>query len=369
MAKILIYGNANSQLVKNRGLIGQKGGHQIFWISPLKVILPGVTSFGLPGYVFQGRYLRAILEPFLVWRVIRRVKPDLVHVHYASKGLGAIPLMGKTPLIVSVMGSDILPEAGFRGIYAPFTRLLLNHADVITSKSEYLDKALIKIGNYRKKIVRVAWGVDLTVFKPGRETKSWRRELKIPSDHYVFFEPRSARPLYNKHVVINAFSKYQKLGGPPAILLMATGSPDQTYLRDLRAQIGKLGLTDRVRFLDLISAEDMADLFCLANTIISTPQSDGFPQSFLEALACGRELLIGDLPQYTEITKTYVGIETVPTGDTNALADKMLAVARQPPKNKSGKSGNRRTLNLKANLVHENQLVLELYADLLKEHG
>ena len=152
MAKILIYGNPRSPLVRIRGLIGRENGHKIFWVSAEKANISGVKAFGLPSPISRSWVLRVFFEPFLIWRTIRQVRPDIVHVHYASKGLSAIPLIGKIPLVVTVMGSDIMTEAGYRGPYAFFTRILLNRADFITSKSDYMDKRLKSIGSYQNKI-------------------------------------------------------------------------------------------------------------------------------------------------------------------------------------------------------------------------
>lgn len=365
MAKILVYGNPASPLVRSRGLIGQEGKHQIFWVSFVKANLPEVTAFGFPAYFSRFRLLKAILEPFLVIWALWLARPDIIHVHYASKGLGAIPLLGKTPLIVSVMGSDILPQAGYKGIFAPFTRLLLNRAVLITSKSTYMDRALRAIGDYENKIERVVWGIDTELFKPGKPVEHWQKKLNIPKGKIVFFEPRNAKPLYNKHIVIEAFSKYQKMGGLPAHLLLAIGSSDRHYLNRIKNQINRLNLGNTVHLLDPLSAGEMAEMFCLADVTISVPQSDGLPQSFFEALACESFLLLGDLPQYGDIVKHCAGVETVEVGNADLLAKKMVSIASRSAMRTKARGANRNYVKLHADRRNQTELMLRIYTRIL----
>lgn len=321
MARILIVGDPTNPLVRARGLLGQRAGHQIFWFSVQRASLPDVTHFFMPLFAQQNSVVRAILRPVYLLAAIKKTKPDIIHVHYAQTGIAVFLLMNFHPLIVTVMGGDILPERGYYGIPSFFIRMLLENADCITSKSDFMDVALGNIGNYRNKIRRVTWGVNLDHFHPNRDVTSLRTRLHIPPDDLVFFDARLARPLYNKHIIIEAFAAYLREGGMSATLLISESFPDPAYVAKLRQQVSILGVTKKIRFVGAIPHGEIADYYVLADLTISVPLSDGLPQTLYEAYACGSFLILGDLPQYAGVVEDGVTTRLVSVGDVNSLKE------------------------------------------------
>ena len=366
MAKILTVGNPKSPLVKQRGLVGQLDGHKIFWFSAQKAKLPDVQAFGLPAIFSKSLIARAILEPLFLMNVIRTVKPDLIHVHYASKGLSAIPLSRFHPLIVSTMGSDIMPAAAYRGLYAPFIKYLLDHADLITAKSPFMDEALFAIGDYAHKIRRVTWGVELEHFRLERSPQMLREEWSIPEKDIVFFDPRAARPLYNKHIILQAFAKYVELDRKAATLLVAEFNASRRYLFDLKNLADKLGIMHKVRFIEDIAPDKMADYLSLADVVISIPSSDGFPQTLYEAMACGSFLIVSDMPQYKHVFEDNVTAKFVDVNSISALTDGMSWTVQHPEIRKRARKLGREYVRIHANRQSQNQLVNQLYAELIE---
>jgi glycosyltransferase involved in cell wall biosynthesis len=330
MAKILIVGNPESPLVRERGLVGQEAGHQIFWFYRHKVNIPGVTSFGLPAPLAQLPRFHHFCEPFYLAHAIKNIHPDLIHVHFASKGLLALPLSHFHPLAVTTMGSDIAPTVGYRGVYAPFTRMLLDAADCITVKSGYMEQMLAQIGDFAHKIKHITWGVDLDLFRPDRDTKSLRANMRIPDRALVFFDPRAMRPLYNKHLLLEAFRLYINSGGPETVLLLEGNQADNRYLGKLKKRVKKWGFEDIVHFLPLQNQDGMADLYALADVVISVSNSDGFPQSIYEAWAGGRFMILSDLPQFREDFNDGATARLIDISDTHSLVNALLWVAEHP---------------------------------------
>jgi glycosyltransferase involved in cell wall biosynthesis len=139
------------------------------------------------------------------------------------------------------------------------------------------------------------------------------------SKDFVIFEPRNAKPLYNKHIAVEAFSMLRKTH-PNSILLLASGNSDPAYLGQLKSQVQRLRLQDSVRFLEKLSPIEMAELYNIADLTVSVPRTDGFPQSIYEALACGSRLLLSDLPQYNDFVSAFQAVPVVEIGDASATA-------------------------------------------------
>ncbi len=366
MAKILVVGNSLSPLTRERGLVGQANGHQIFWFSSHRVDLPNVISLGPPK--FFGRPGRYILDPLFLWITIHKVKPDLIHVHYADQGRRTPILLRYHPLVVTTMGGDILPDQLCHGFSAIRVRALLNQADCITSKSSFLDQALYRIGNYHGKIRRITWGIDLNSFRSDRNVNYLREKLNIPPDHIVFFDPRMCKPFYNKHIILNSFARYLRNSGRSAILLVAELFAETKYADGLRKRAKDLGINDKVRFLGEIEKTNMPDYYALADATISIPPSDGLPQTIYEAMACGSFMILSDLPQYRDIVEEKVTALLVPPNDEDAIGEAMVWVSRQPDLRDRVIRVGRTYVEKHANWHEQILLVNQIYDELFKRY-
>jgi len=364
MAKILVVGDVGSPLIRARGLIGRAAGHEISFVSPRDASVPGAKVFALPQRIARTGVIRPLGMSLLVDRAIRQVRPDIIHVHYAYQAFATIPLIRFHPLIVSVMGGDVLADQGYRGHRPRLVKLLLDHADAITSKSDFLDAALAEIGDYRRKLHRVTWGIDLHHFHPSRDTSPLRRRLLIDATELVFFDPRLAEPLYNKHVILQAFARYLAIG-PPAVLVVSELGGSAEYLAALRRIAAELGIAERVRFVGVIDHADMADFYALADVTISIPSSDGFPQTIYEAAACGSFLIVGDLPQYGEALRDGLMARLVKVAEADDLAKALSWLAQHPDARAEGVKAGREFVTRTANKAAEERGVVRIYDDLL----
>ena len=291
-------------------------------VGDVRVFAPSATIRGI-------RAVRQAAMPFVLSRAMHEVRPDLIHVHYAYQALGACILRGFHPLVVSVMGGDILPDQGYHGYRARLVRCLLNSADCITSKSEFLDAALRAIGPYQQRIRRVTWGVDLNHYSRTRDTTSLRRRLGIDVGELVFFDARLADALYNKDVILAAFARYLKTGRR-AVLIVSELFGRVEFLAQLRQRARDLDIAEKVRFVGRIDPREMADYYALADVTISVPASDGFPQTIYEAAASGSFLVLSDLPQYREAIRDGLMGRHVRPGDPAALAAALVWFVDHP---------------------------------------
>ncbi|MBE0673395.1 MAG: glycosyltransferase [Bacteroidales bacterium] len=119
----------------------------------LKALGLEITHFCITGKGIRG-YLAALPK---LRRVIKEVKPDVVHAHYAWSGFLA-SLAGTGPLVVSLMGSE---ARGGRTMRTIIRHAASGHWDYTIVKSASMATAL-KIRRYRV----LANGVDTSRFTP-----------------------------------------------------------------------------------------------------------------------------------------------------------------------------------------------------------
>jgi len=366
--RILILGDPNSPLIWERGQVGHKAGYEIYWYSAPKADSKGLAgAFGPPLSRFSK--ISALWSPLSLRQTIHRVQPNLIHVHPAYQHVYTFVLSRFKPLILTVMGGDVLPDQFFNGHRKWFIKKLLDAADIITSKSSFLDRALNQIGHYAHKIRRVTWGIDTQEFRPGMNVDFLRRRWNIQTDEFVFFCPRICQPFYNKHITIQAFGQYLRESGGKAKLIVAEFFPDKTYCLQLRKLVSELNLSEQVCFVGEIAREEMSAYFNLSEIMIAAPPSDGMPQSLYEAMACGTFPILGNLPQYQEIVRDGVNGRLVRIGDVEALAEAMRWAAHHSQERKTAALINRQCIVEVANKETQDRFMNAIYDELCEKYS
>jgi glycosyltransferase involved in cell wall biosynthesis len=250
---------------------------------------------------------------------IRRLAPDLVHAHYV-RGLAWGLLLGRFhPCVATPWGSDVLEEQGaFREWYSrPLTSAVLRRADVVTAHSGYMAGRIQSLCPQRR-ITRVGWGIDLSLFRRGLratpEAQALRRRWQLP-DRQIIFSPRLAQPFYHHHRLLEALPMVREKV-PKAVAVIPEYCPDQAYVLQLRRLAQNLGIADHVRFVRAIPYREMPVWLNLADAAVMLPPSDGMPNTLLEAMACGAIPVLNRLPHYAEwVSHGRNGYLVDPDGD------------------------------------------------------
>ena len=97
---------------------------------------------------------------------------------------------------------------------------------------------------------------------------------------------------------------------PDALYLVVGDGDDRPRLEALAAE---LGVTEKVRFVGLVSSEELPDYFRVADVFVMPSTGEGFGIVFLEAMACGIPVIGGNKD-----------------GSLDALADGVLGFAVDP---------------------------------------
>jgi glycosyltransferase involved in cell wall biosynthesis len=243
---------------------------------------------------------------------IHSFAPDLLHLHYAGGKLATMAtLAGVRPLVVSVMGGDVLPEqheGGLSALERRATRRVLDEADLILVKSHALLSVLPAFGDAAAKAEVVRWGVDPERFRRDLEAgRAMRERLGVGPEDRVVLSPRPLRPLYNVHLVVDAMASVLRRV-PAALLVVTEYGADPVYRAALEGRASELGIGKRVRFVGARSPGEMPALYSLAEVAVSVPFSDGLPQSLFEAMAGGCPVVVGRLPAYDEILDDHTAV-------------------------------------------------------------
>ncbi len=247
--------------------------------------------------------------------ILRRVDADVLHAQYLT-GYGWLArLSGFHPYVLTVWGSDVFVTARTSRLARIWAWASLRGADLVTGDSTDLLEATIQLGAPRNRTRLVQFGVNTASFRPGRAPDTLRSELRTHGRR-VIFVPRSIAPLYRTITVIRALPLLPE----DCVALLTEYNHEEPYLSVVRSEVSRLKLDDRVRFVGGIEHEAMPDAYCLADVVVSVPETDGTPVSILEAMSCGRLVIATDLPSAREWLGDLVPWALVPVGDEASTA-------------------------------------------------
>jgi glycosyltransferase involved in cell wall biosynthesis len=279
------------------------------------------------------KYRSKLAYPFRILdtrRLVREIKPDILHALYISHYGVYAALSGFHPLIITVLGSDILIAPERSKIFKTSVQLALKRADLVHVGDEAGRKTLIDLGCDSHKILVQEWGVDLAQFSPAARSQSLRDKLGI-SNHYSVLSASSWKVDYNVDVLVKAVPLVlEEL--PDVKFILLGGGNLEAYLKTLAV---KLGVSDNILFIGKVPYEEMpmylasVDVFIdtisdyahVSGRVIKRKGGMGIGQTAKEAIACGTPQI---LPDHSSINYDLFKGLTYKQLDPADLADKIV---------------------------------------------
>jgi L-malate glycosyltransferase len=233
-------------------------------------------------------WLRSLRMGRDLHEVARHVKPDLVHAHWLPEFGWLAAREGLHPLVCSAWGSDVF---GVRGHGKRRSRRALAAAELVLADSADLARETRILATRDVPVEVVRSPLDLKLFAPG-DQRAAREGLRLP-DAQLVVGVRGLEPIYNPVVLLEAFARVFA-AHPDARLVLKRPGGDTP--REVMAAVDRFGLSDAVIMLGSVPLEQMADVYRSADVVVSIPSTDSSPRSVWEAFACGRPVIVSDLP-------------------------------------------------------------------------
>ena len=185
-------------------------------------------------------------------------------------------------------------------------------------------------------------GIDLNSLKGLPMPKS---EIPGINAKYKIIMPATLIPLKAHSVAIKGFAKFCEKHSD-TVLWICGDTPNKLpldYEKGLITLSKNINVADKIYFLGWRS--DVLSVMKLANVMILTSETEGFPRSILEAMALGIPVIstaVGGIPELITNGKNGFLIEA---GDSDALCEKLEKLREKELREKIGQSGLDRVLN------------------------
>ncbi len=266
----------------------------------------------------RGGYIRSV---FALRRYLRLNRFDVIHAHYSLSSFAAT-LAGARPLIVSLMGSDVL-----RGKVERYwlRRLAKGRWSALIVKSEEM-KAVLGI----RSAAVIPNGIDMESFRPLAENEA-RANSGFASGKHVIF-----------------------VGDP--------GRDEKNF--DLARCAYDLLKRDRVELhvISGLSHESMPDIMNAADVLLLTSRYEGSPNVIKEAMACNCPIVATDVGDIRWIIGDTEGcyLTSFDPGDVASKLQLALKFGRRT-------RGRERLIELGLDSVSVAKRIVQLYQDVIEK--
>lgn len=241
-------------------------------------------------------HLRYFSQAGNVRELLREIKPDLLHAHYAS-GYGTLGRLSSFhPYVLSVWGSDVYEVPRRSRVHRELLVRNLAAADYLCSTSQAMANETSKYTS--KPVVITPFGVDCNLF-------SCEHSLRADKDDFVVGTVRSLERAYGIDYLLRAFKVL--LDRHPdwrcRLVIVGGGTLEAKYRHLAR----ELGLLRQVHFVGRVPHARVVNYLRTFSVFVAMSLHESFGVAVLEASSCGIPVIatrVGGLPEVVVDGKT-----------------------------------------------------------------
>jgi len=265
-----------------------------------KVIIHQLPYQGGKGYVLNALYLN---------RLLKKITPDIINVHYAS-GYGTLANLARIPpYILSVWGSDVY-EFPYKSVFHKWLiRANLKSATRLASTSHAMAKQICEFSPNLNDIAITPFGVNLAQFSPSKKV--------FIQENITVGVVKRMEEKYGLDILIKAFQLTreklleQKSEYADKLRLLIVG--DGALTSELKEQIVNLKLSGIAQIVGAVPHAQVNDYINQIDLFVVSSRIESFGVSVVEAAACERACIVsnvGGLPEVVVNGKTGFIVES-----------------------------------------------------------
>jgi glycosyltransferase involved in cell wall biosynthesis len=257
----------------------------------------------------------------LVWayflRLVRRLKPDVLHGHGAKAGafIRSKTASGDTIRLYTPHGGSLhYPRTTIKGmLYSRLERALMNATDLFLFESAFARDTYQRTIGVPKGLVRCVFnGVTADEFDP----------VVKAADATDVVYVGEFRHIKGADLLIDAVARLRADGRPVTLTLAGDGEENA----NLKAQVQRLGLGEAVRFIGHVKARYG---FSKGSLLVVPSRGDSMPYVVIEAAAAGIPMVAANVGGIPEIFDTHTDALFAPN-IAAAMADAIESALGDP---------------------------------------
>ena len=248
----------------------------------------------------------------IILRYINKIKPDLIHSHGTENHYSLVALKSKYKTVISIQGLMNL-SMDYLNLH---NRVLLNEIFIFTN-GKYFGSRTTWVDNYIKKI-----NPDAKIYKMQEAMNPiFFKELKYNKQKNILFVG-AVEERKGLEYLIEAFNKVCKIHKDYRLLLI--GSGDSAYIENLKTQLRKFGIIDKVDFLGYKNSKEIKFYHDCSKLFVFPTLIDNSPNSVAEAMVSGLPIIASDVGGITSMIDDYKDGILIPSKNSKALYEKII---------------------------------------------
>ena len=308
-----------------------------------------------------------LAAPFRIRKDIKNY--EIIHIHEHRQTLAIIvshfARKNNIPYIVQAHGS-VLPffqKEGLKNLFdKAFGFRILHNASCVFALTEVEKEQYLKMGVDEDKIEIVPLGINLEEYDNIPEKGKFKSKFNIGDDDKLVLFVGRLHEIKGLDLLIDAFNDLIHDNGDNdenSSIKLAIVGPDDGYLSKLEEKIEKYSLEGNVIVTGLLYKEEKQEALVDSDLFVMPSKYESFTSSGLEAMACGKPLVLTKNNHIHDWVDGNVGIACDDDRDSLRKAIEKLLFDEELS-NSFGENG-RKLINEKYNWDMINNQIISIY--------
>lgn len=303
-----------------------------------------------------------------IFRIKNQIRDfDVVHVHEHRQTLSIIVCYFARrygiPYVVQAHGS-VLPffqKEGLKNIFDKvFGFKILHGASKVFALTEVEKEQYLKMGVEEDRIEIVPLGINIEEYSNLPEEGIFREKFNISKDDKLIIFIGRVHEIKGLDLLIDAF---KELADSEADVKLAIVGPDDGYMDALNSRIAECGLSDKVIVTGPLYKREKQEALVDCDLFVMPSKYESFTTSGLEAMACGKPLVLTKNNHIHDWVDGSVGLAC--DDDKMSLKDAMADVLFDEELSKKFGMNGRRLIQEKYNWDMINEQILNIYESII----
>jgi glycosyltransferase involved in cell wall biosynthesis len=289
-------------------------------------------------------------------RLIKSLKPDIVHTHYATSGGLSGLVCGFHPTIVTVHGSDLTIGINSR-IWRPLLKRIFEYTDCVNTVSEDLRDMVLSLDINPEKIETLTLGIDIDRFS----------FVELPAINQAgvlrLVCTRNMEPAYDNQTIVKALVLLKEKD----IKFKMTFVGDGSLSGQLKHHVKDTGLDESVSFVGRVDNCRLPSILQEHDIYLSASLHDGTSLSLLEAMATGLFPVVSDIKANSTWLRHDIDGLLHKVGDAGDLANCIARVVSEPEMVAKAVRHNRQSVVARGNRKENMKRLGSIYERLVRK--
>ncbi|MFQ5788784.1 MAG: glycosyltransferase family 4 protein [Thermodesulfobacteriota bacterium] len=289
----------------------------------------GVRLFTVPSLVRRLSFKNDVLAFISIYRLIKRIKPHIVHTHTSKAGvLGRLAAcLTGVPIIIHTPHGHV-----FHSYYGPIMTSIFVLAEKMLSfmtdkiaaltnreRNEHLEEGISSIEKY----VVIHSGVTLDrLMNMSVDIKAGKKKYGIPQDCNVIGVIGRLVPIKGHKYLVSAAKKIVKEFHNTVFVFVGDG-----YLHArLERQAESIGVRKNIIFTGW--KKDATEILVLFDILVLPSLNEGMGKVLVEGMALGKPIVASSVGGIIDLVKNGENGILVPPSDSNALGNAILQLIK-----------------------------------------